>query len=99
CRNLEAVLEERDQPTDEDHYPQRMMFELQVAIPCERHKYVRNRQQHHRAHTDSLKTTRKGKNRHRPTRPGRLEKARHRASMAIRPTKPPAPSRAARRRI
>ena len=39
-RHLEAVFEKSDAPTDENDLPQRLLAELQVAIPGEGHEDV-----------------------------------------------------------
>src|SRR6267378_298832 len=50
CRNLEAIFEERDAPTSEDHFPQSFAAILEVAIPGEGHEDVRECQQLDRSH-------------------------------------------------
>ena len=46
-RNLQALLEEGDAPTDENHHPQRYLPVLQVAIPGEGHKNIRKEHQYY----------------------------------------------------
>ena len=45
-RHLEAVFKQRDAPAHEDDDEQRLVLELQMAIPRERHENVRASQQH-----------------------------------------------------
>src|ERR1017187_6755515 len=47
-RHWKAIFEERDAPAHEDDEQQRLVLELQMAIPRERHENVRAGQQHDR---------------------------------------------------
>jgi PLP dependent protein len=49
-RNLEAVFEERDQPADHDHLPERFLAVFQVAVPCKGHKGVGEDEKHDSSH-------------------------------------------------
>jgi len=49
-RHLKAVFEQSDGPTDEDHLPQRLLAELQVAVPGEGHEDVREDEKNNGPH-------------------------------------------------
>jgi hypothetical protein len=44
-RHLQAVFKERDRPADEDDFPKRDVFVLEMAVPRERHEDVGTNEQ------------------------------------------------------
>src|SRR5713101_1817057 len=49
--HLETVLEERYPPADHDYFPERLAAEFQVAIPCNSHEDVGDREQQNSSHS------------------------------------------------
>jgi len=50
CRHLETIFKECDQPTHHDHNEQRRALILEVPVPRNGHKNIRNDQQNDRGH-------------------------------------------------
>ena len=52
CRNLEAVLDERNQPIHQDHDHQRRLLELQMPVPSQCHEDVGDDEEENREHVE-----------------------------------------------
>ena len=59
-RNLEAVLEECNRPTDEDHLPERLVAKAEVTVPGKRHEDVGDGEKNYSPHMLMLDARRWG---------------------------------------